>query len=146
MTHLYPFVCPVKKSWPLCNGASSATLVASATVVGSIYFDPKQWIVNEVLTRTVIFRVSFNTTDLAITASVRLYDVDGITNAGVPRIVPASTLTTTSTTPSYQTVDLSATLGITTSGGLIEIHAYIGAEDPAYATIIQMAELSVSWA
>ncbi len=137
----------LKKSYDLNIGTMTAlTLAANATIIGADYFNPVGWVGDETgLTRNVYFRAILSASVGTITAYARLYDLNGITNGGVPQVVPGSTLSTTNTSPTYYSVNLTSVLGAVTLLGVLEAELYVSATGSSNAAVCQKAWIDVEW-
>jgi hypothetical protein len=138
----------LKKTFELNVGTMvSTTLAANAQIIGAVYFDPISWIGSEAgLTRKVYFRAILNASvAVTVTAYARIYDKDGITNLGVPQIIPGSTLSTSNASPTYLVIDLSSVLGAVLTPGTLETELYVNTTGLTYSAICSKSWLDVEW-
>lgn len=106
-------------------------------VMGRVYFDPSKYNAND-----VTFRVLLATSDVAEPAFVDLYDENGITNEGVPRIVPGSQMSVSSLAATLAQIDLFS-LAAATSAGSLAVRMWLNPATGGSATLSE-AQLEVT--
>jgi len=115
-------------------------------VIGAAYFDPESVVPSSSgLTRNVKFKAIIETTSAAHAVSVDVYDLNGITNGGVPIVIAASALSSASLTPVYVEVSLTADLGLVASAGILECRLWVSSPDSTNVATCKMAKLEVWW-
>lgn len=125
---------------------SYSTNVGTATpeVIGSIYFNPTTFVpTSEGFTRLITFEVLLESSSVSATATIDLYDYNGITNSGVPIVLGSSTLTTTNLATTRLTATIPS-LATTTTNGIIEVRLATTSPTSNFATC-KLARLLVTW-
>jgi hypothetical protein len=107
-------------SYQILNGVTTSFLETTSSMgsIGMMYYEPS--IINAFSgSKSMYFKAILDTAELPVTATLGLYDYNGITN-GYPGFITGSIISTSRTSPTYVTANITSQLLGVTGSGILE--------------------------